>query len=149
MVVFLLIGALLIEVILLSFALRPKSNFYTVDILSKTVTIFNYDKNCTFRNLIVKNFNQTITQTTIEIDYRCVNSYPMEYKGDRAEVSTIKLEKITPFIHIYTEKDNYKFSFFGSPLFKNWNSKFYGINNGKTLSQRNSIKNLWNIVFII
>jgi len=118
-VVFLLIGAFLIGVILTSFALRPKSNFYNVDILSKTVTIFNYDKNCTFRDLIVKNFNQTTFQTTIEIDYRCVNSYPMEYEGHRAEISTIKLEMITPFIHIYTEKDNYKFSFFGSRLFKN------------------------------
>jgi len=118
-VVFLLISALLIGVILTSYALRPKNNFYNMDILNKTVTIFNYDKNCTFRDLIVKNFNQTITQTTIEIEYRCVNSYPMEYEGDRAEVSTIKLEKITPFIHIYTEKDNYKFSFFGSRLFKN------------------------------
>lgn len=115
-VVFLLIGALLVGVTLTSYTLRPKNNFYNVDILSKTVTIFNYDKNCTFRNLIVKNFNQTITQTTIEIDYRCVNYYPMEYEGDRAEVSTIKLEKITPFIHIYTEKGNYKFSFFNSGL---------------------------------
>ena len=117
-IVFALTGVLIVEVILASLVLKPKNHFYTVDIFNKTVTIFNYDKNCPFRNLIIKNFNQTITRTTIEIDYKCINSYPMEYEGDRAEVSTIKLEKITPFIHIYTEKDNYKFLFFVICLLK-------------------------------
>jgi hypothetical protein len=116
--VFALTGVLLVEIILVSLVLRPKNHFYNVDIINKTVTIFNYDKNCTFRYLMIKNFNQTMTQTNIEVDYKCINDYPMEYEGNKAEVSTIELEKITPVIHIYTEKENYKFSLFNSHSLK-------------------------------
>ncbi len=113
-----LTGVLLVEVILASLVLKPKNHFYNVDILNKTVTIFNYDKDCTARYLIIKDFNQTLTETNIELYYKCPGGYPMTYDGDNAEVNTIELEKITPFIHIYTEKDDYKFSFFGSHSLK-------------------------------